>query len=252
MSIATGEQDAQLAVEFARQAVNLAETNSLIDKSELVKALGELAISQWLGGNSLASVFESWEQAGEQLLACRSDAEDWKKLFVVYGHVSSYFSHLGRTGSPPTKTLDGEDYAVPQRGILFSQNPGLVDYYDRNQESTVLANLTFFAASVGNDERAAVWALKGMDDARNTNHRTVFACLSLEALPYLLLNACYAEVLDFAMDAGAYFVAGMQLLQRSQVPQGFDLDVETILGNKPSELWRKAEHNARVNASKLS
>ncbi|MEG4940748.1 hypothetical protein [Microcoleus sp. F4-D5] len=246
MSIATGEQDAQLAVEFARQAVNLAETNSLIDKSELVKALGELAIAQWLGGNSLASVFESWEQAGEQLLACRSDTEDWKKLFVVYGHVSGYFSNLARTGSPPTKTLGGEDYAAPQRGILFSQNPGLVDYYDRNRESTVLVNLTFFADSVGNDERAAVWALRGMDDARATNQRAVFARLSLEALPYLLLNARYAEVLDFAMDAGASFVAGMQLLQLGQVYQVFDLDVETILGNKPSELWRKAEHNAAL------
>ncbi|MEG4418116.1 hypothetical protein QUA70_05845 [Microcoleus sp. LAD1_D5] len=246
ISIATGEQDAQLAVEFARQAVNLAETNSLIDKSELVKALGELAISQWLAGNSLVSVFESWEQAGEQLLACRSDTEDWKKLFVVYGHVSGYFSNLARTGSPPTKTLGGEDYAAPQRGILFSQNPGLVDYYDRNRESTVLVNLTFFAASVGNDERAAVWALRGIDDARDTNQRAVFARLSLEAFPYLLLDARYAEVLDFAMDAGAFFAASTQLLQIGQLPQGFELDVETILGNKPSEIWRKAEHNAAL------
>jgi len=246
MSIATAEQDAQLAVGFARKAVNLAETNSLIDKIELVKALGELAISQWLGGSSLASVFETWDRAGEQLLACRSDTESWKKLFVIYGHVSGYFSNLARTGSPPTKTLDGEDYAAPQRGILFSQNPGLVDYYDRNKESTVLANLTFFAASVGNDERAAFWALRGMDDARDTNQRAVFARLSLEALPYLLLNARYAEVLDFAMDAGASFVANMQLLQLGQVPQGLDLDVETILGNKPSELWRNAEHHAAL------
>ena len=246
ISIATGDQDAQLAVEFARQAVNLAETNSLIDKRELVKALGELAISQWLAGNSLVSVFESWEQAGEQLLACRSDTEDWKKLFVVYGHVSGYFSNLARTGSPPTKTLGGEDYAAPQRGILFSQNPGLVDYYDRNRESTVLVNLTFFAASVGNDERAAVWALRGIDDARDTNQRAIFARLSLEAFPYLLLDARYAEVLDFAMDAGAFFAASTQLLQIGQLPQGFELDVETILGNKPSELWRKAEHNATL------
>jgi hypothetical protein len=246
MSIATGKQDAQLAIEFARQAVSLAETNSLIDKSELVKALGELAIAQWLGSNLLPDVFESLDRAGEQLLACRSDAEDWKKLFLVYRHISGYFSYLARTGSPPNETLGGEAYAAPQRGILFSQNSILVDDYDRNRESIVLTNLAFFAASVGNDERAAFWALKGMDDARNTNQCTVFARLSLEALPYLLLNARYAEVLDFAMDAGASFVASMQLLQLGQVPQGLDLDVETILGNKPSELWRNAEHHAAL------
>ncbi|MEG3853165.1 hypothetical protein [Microcoleus sp. Z1_C4] len=246
MSIATGKQDAQLAIEFARQAVSLAETNSLIDKSELVKALGELAIAQGLGSNLLPDVFESLDQAGEQLLACRSDAEDWKKLFLVYRHISGYFSYLARTGSPPNETLGGEAYAAPQRGILFSQNSILVDDYDRNRESIVLTNLAFFAASVGNDERAAVWALKGMDDARATNQRAIFARLSLEAVPYLLLDARYAEVLDFAMDAGAFFAASTQLLQIGQVPQGFDLDVETILGNKPSELWRKAEHNAAL------
>jgi hypothetical protein len=37
-----------------------------------------------------------------------------------------------------------------------------------------------------------------------------------------------------------------QQLQAGQTLQGFALDVEAILGNKPSELWRKAEDHAAL------
>jgi hypothetical protein len=240
MSLATGARDPHLAVQFAQQAVDLAKTNSAIDEIDLVKTLGELAITQWLAGD-LAAAFEPWEQAGERLLACRSDTDDGKRLFVVYGHVSGYFTLLASTGSPPTETLSGEQYAVPHRGILFSQNPGLLDYYNRNRECTVMANLARFAEAIGNEEKAAAWALRGMDDARATNQRGVVALLSQEAIPHLVLCDYYSEVLDLALDAGAFLAAGEQQLQAGQVPQGFELDVAAILGNKPGELWRKAE-----------
>jgi hypothetical protein len=243
MSLATGARDPHLAVQFAQQAVDLAKTNSAIDEIDLVKTLGELAITQWLAGD-LAAAFEPWEQAGERLLACRSDTDDWKRLFVVYGHVSGYFTLLASTGSPPTETLSGEQYAVPHRGILFSQNPGLLDYYNRNRECTVMANLARFAEAIGNEEKAAAWALRGMDDARATNQRGVVALLSQEAIPHLVLCDYYSEVLDLALDAGAFLAAGEQQLQAGQVPQGFELDVAAILGNKPGELWRKAEQYA--------
>ncbi len=242
MSRATGSRDPRLSVQFAQQAVSLAETTR-VDESDIVKALGELAIAHWLADN-LAAAFEPWDQAGERLLACRSDTDDWKRLFVVYGHVSGYFTLLASTGSPPTETLSGEQYAVPHRGILFSQNPGLLDYYNRNRECTVMANLARFAEAIGNEEKAAAWALRGMDDARATNQREVLAILSLDAIPHLLLDDYYAEVLDLAMETGAFLAAGEQQLQTGQVPQGFELDVAAILGNKPGELWRKAEHNA--------
>jgi hypothetical protein len=83
-----------------------------------------------------------------------------------------------------------------------------------------------------------------MDDARATNQREVLAILSLDAIPHLLLDDYYAEVLDLAMETGALLATGEQQLQTGQVPQGFELDVAALLGNKSGELWRKAEHNA--------
>lgn len=54
----------------------------------------------------------------------------------------------------------------------------------------------------------------------------------------------FAEVLDIAIDAGIFFTASIHQLQAGQLPINFELDAEVILGDKPSELWFKAEQNA--------
>jgi DNA replication protein DnaC len=242
MSHATGSRDPRLSVQFAQQAVKLAETTP-VDKSDLVKALGELAIAKWLAAD-LAAAFEPWEQAGEYLFACKEDTGAWKDLFVAYSYMSKYLTSLAVTDAPPIITPGREPHPAPRRGDFFAYRQGIAAYYNRTDECVVLANLARFAESIGNNERAAFWALRGMDAARETNQRGVVALLSQNAIPHLLLDNYYAEVLDLAMDAGAFLAAGEQQLQSGQVPQGFELDVAAILGNKPGELWRKAELNA--------
>ncbi len=246
ISRVTGERDRNLAVEFARQAVDLA-TNNEIDKIDLVKALGELAISQWLANYSPAVFFEPWQQAAKDLLNCRADTNSsgWKEIFVIYGHVSDYFMSLAATGSPPYFTENAEFYAAPQRGMFLTQNSGRVDYYNRNLESIILVQLAMFASAVGDEESAAVWALRGIDDARATNQNIVFAQLSLKAIPYLLFNNRHTEVLDLALDAGAVWTAiFQQIRQTGTFPREFELNVDAVLGNKPNELWQKAEYNS--------
>ena len=244
MSYATGSRDPRLSVQFAQQAVSLAET-TCVDKSDLVKALGELAIAQWLAGD-LVSAFEPWDKAGEHLFACKSDTDDWKELCVRYGHVSGYFASLASTGYPPTiGRRSGQPYAAPQRGIFFAHT-GIAEYYDRNNDLVIVGQLAMFADAVGHNQRAATWALRGIDEAKSTNHLAYITVLSQYAIPYLLLGDHYAEVLDLAIDAGAFLSAGIHQAQTHQVSQEFDFDVEAILGNKPSELWRQAEHHAAL------
>jgi hypothetical protein len=45
---------------------------------------------------------------------------------------------------------------------------------------------------------------------------------------------------------GLFFAASIQQIEAGQTPEGLELDVEAILGNKPSELWRKVEHHAAL------
>ena len=319
-----GERDQNLAIEFARQAVDLAISNNAIDEIDLVKALGELAIAQWMAGDSPTTFFETWQQAGNYLLNCRPSINTrsineipisdrnveligsfaslpdisqafnlripeiiapsleqipidhslfnislvpsesviqtreslvnaefadklWKELFVIYGHICGYFTFLATTNSPPSVTRSGESYAAPKRGIFLTHNPGRTAYYNRNLECTVLAQLSLWADAIGNQESAATWALRGMDDARVTNQNIIFARLSLEAIPHLLLDNRYAEVLDFALDAGAVWTAVIQQQRDSgKFPEGFELNVEAILGNNQNELWQQAEYNSAL------
>ncbi|RUS94452.1 hypothetical protein DSM106972_093470 [Dulcicalothrix desertica PCC 7102] len=242
MSRATGEQDSPLAVEFARQAVVLAENTNNIDNTTLVKVLSEQAIAQGFSGE-ISAVFLSLDKAMKHLLACKSDTDNWKIIFTVFSHVTGYFTSIARTGSPPSVTRNGEPYATPRRGMFFHLNPEIVTYYRRNLECTTLANLAIFAQAIGNNERAAVWSLKGIDDARATNQQGVLATLCFDAIPYLLDENCFAEVLDIAIDAGLFFTASVHQLQTGQLPRNFEIDAEAILGDKPSELWLKAEQN---------
>lgn len=241
MSLITSEQDRQLAVEFARQAVTLAKNSENFHPLNLVKALGELAIALWLTGD-LASAFVPWDEAGENLLACKADTNSWKEITLIFGHISGYFISLTKTGSPPTKTLRGEEYAVPKRGIFFSYSRAILEYYDRNRDCMISAQLAMFAEAIDNNEKAATWALRGIDDAREANQNGVLAVLSVNAIPHLLLDNRYAETLDFAIDVGAILVAGEQMINTNQQSTGFEIDVQAVLGDKPNQLWQRAEY----------
>jgi hypothetical protein len=67
LSRAIADQEPYLAIQYAQQAVNLAKSSKEIPETELVKALGELAIAKWLTID-LSAAFEVWDKAGEYLL----------------------------------------------------------------------------------------------------------------------------------------------------------------------------------------
>ena len=69
----------------------------------MVKALGELAIAEWLSDNRPAA-FHAMDQAGERLFACREGTNGWKSLFVLFAHVSGYFTSIAYSGRLPVET----------------------------------------------------------------------------------------------------------------------------------------------------
>ena len=70
LSAAIGQNDSQLAINYAKEAVSLAEIREEISELDLIKSLGELAIALWLNGN-LPAVFGPWEKAGDAFLIVR-------------------------------------------------------------------------------------------------------------------------------------------------------------------------------------
>ena len=92
LSRAIADREPELSIYYAQEAVNLAQLSEDIPEPELVKALGELAITKWLITDDLSIVFELWDRAGECLLKYKQDNNIWKDLFTVYAHVTGYFT----------------------------------------------------------------------------------------------------------------------------------------------------------------
>lgn len=317
-SRAAGSQDAQAAIQYAQQAVSLAQTSEAISDVDLVKALGELAIAKWLAGDlsNVSDVFEPWEQAGEQLFSCKPDTstnsvvrsntsnaathytqqlrslaeiseaishsdivafnelaipqalfgdssntfalggstnerlldgegkeiDEWMSLFVMYAHISGYFMCIASTKHPPTETKDGEPYAAPRRGIFLTHNPQRAEYYNSSRDSLLATQLVMFAEAISNDEQATAWTVRGREILAESNQQPMaLPMLNIYSIPGLLLDNRYAEAFDLALETGGILVTIKQQPLSGREPLQSDIDVEGILGPKPSNLWNQAE-----------
>lgn len=239
-----GESQPAKAVAVAQQAVQTVRLHpNETTETNMVRALGELAIAYWLN-KDLPRAFEAFDEAAERLLACKEDSIFWKQLFVVFGHVSGYLSKIAWDGQPPLQTEQAEAYVPPFRGILMIYLPERADLYEENRLCFIFPQMAMFAEAVGNDERSGIWALRGIDVARRAGVLEAIAALGQQALAPLLLHGRYAEAIDAAVESCVAVVAcderrkqGSPCLESGLVPTD-------VLGPKPNDLWKFAEHQA--------
>lgn len=243
LSRALGPDDPQQAAVYTEEAVKLAEMSPAIGDIALVKALGEDAIALWMVDERVRA-FDSWDQAADVLLACRSESDEWKGLFVLFGHLSGYFTSMTQTGQPPAETSSGEPYEPPKRGLFFTNHSIRAHLYDQARDSFLMVLLTQFAEAVGRDERTAVWAQKGIELSREEGRAVAYYQVSADMIPYLVLEHRYAEALDIALEAGMISVALREQHKRGGDVLERDLEITELLGARPSEAWQHAEYQA--------
>jgi muconolactone delta-isomerase len=243
LSRALGPDDPQQAAVYTEEAVKLAEMSPAIGDIALVKALGEDAIALWMV-DERERAFDSWDRAADVLLACRSESDEWKGLFVLFGHLSGYFTSMTQTGQPPAETSSGEPYEPPKRGLFFTNHSIRAHLYDQARDSFLMVLLTQFAEAVGRDERTAVWAQKGIELSREEGRAVAYYQVSADMIPYLVLEHRYAEALDIALEAGMISVALREQHKRGGDVLERDLEITELLGARPSEAWQHAEYQA--------
>lgn len=243
-----GELDAASAIPYTRQAVQLVENSVEIPQTEMVKTLGELAVAEWLNGN-LTETFQAIDRAAEVLLANKADTETWRDLFVIFGHVSGFLSMIAHTNVGPERTITGEQYLPPFRGIF--QQARLTERamrYDGRRDCFLFAQLALFAEAVGRDERVAVWASRGLEAARSANQAIVRSGLGLTTIPAFVIDGRYGEALEVGLDASA-----VQIALRRQEKAGLDIltneiDIDSALESLPNDDREQAEYNAAIHA----
>jgi hypothetical protein len=235
LSEAIALKEPYLAIQYAQQAVNVARSSMEVSEAKLVKSLGELAIAKWLAVD-LSAAFEVWDQAVECLLKYRKDESIWKELFVLYAHCTGYFTALAATGNPPN-----ENYAAPRRGIFLTRDPARIDYYNPSQNCFLPSQIAIFAEALGHDDRALVWAMRGLEMTREAKQTLPLISLSRNIIPQLVLENRYVEVLDLAVEVGALLMAHSQ--SRQSIPES-EIDIQSVLGSRENDIWRFAESSA--------
>jgi hypothetical protein len=197
-SEAASSTDNSRAIGYCDRAVTLAENSRKIPETQVVIALGEKALAHWQTGDRL-STYQSWEPAVERLFATKSDDESWKRLLVICGHVSGYFSSMVSTGKPPKSDTE---HVAPKPGMFLREYPQALQLYDAGREWGLAAQLAYFAIAVGRDEDAAGWALRAIESGRGGREEGLLSGLRMFAVCQAILDDRYGEALDIALDAG--------------------------------------------------
>ena len=243
----SGDSDRARSIYFAEQAVNLGRTAPTISASELVKALGEMAIGQWLGGD-VRLAYEPLREGSERLLACRTDSDLWKGLCFVFAYVSTYLSQLARSGKESLILKGSEDYAPPKRGFFLSQLAEQATQYNDNLVPSLSYSIAVFAEVIGLDNEAATWALRAYDDARELGCRDALSRLAPQALQYLIIKDRLPEAVDVGFDF-ALLMAALRLLRsrNEEIPSGY-VDTGAVLKEVTDDYWMETENFAAILA----
>jgi len=245
VSQALVSEDTTASKSYAQQAIDLSRSTEEIHETDVVRALGELAIVEWLAGD-LNATFSSWDAAGECLFACRAETDLWKDLCVIYGHISGYFTSVATQGQPPEVGLGGEPYVAPLPGMLLAVQMNRAPLYDARKDVYLASQLAMFAGAVGQDARAAAWAKRGLEWAQQSRQWLALPALSVNLLPQLICGDQYSDALESALESGAMHVALDMLSSQGQDLSGFTGEVGGILGEKPNAVWDRAENLAAI------
>lgn len=240
-------EDPSFARQCFEEALAIAEEYLPPPLLEIPKVYGEMALFEWQSGN-LQAAADRVSDGARVLLSCREDTTKWKKMFVLYGHVSGYLAGLASTGQPPQLTSNGKEYATPQLGMFIVASDQAAAIYSRQKEALLPMELAMLAEATGRDDTALEWARTGIDLAGESPLPLARIALTAQFLPMLLLTNAFEDALDAALDHAAIAAACAQLPAQEGALLGIDLDPGSVLGDKPNELWNYVEHGAAIEA----
>ncbi len=240
-----GRQNPSDAIRFIDAAIGVVRNSAILPETELIKALGEKAIALWLV-DDLKAAYSALEEAAERLLATEIRDNESKEVFMIFGHVSGYLTHLVRTGEEIRHTADDYDYTPPERGMFLKTYPMVSNTFREELVRYLPAQMAIFAKAIAKEEDIAKWSLRAVDAAMAKGDQTSVSQAAHLALESLVIESRMPEALDVALNLGIS-VAAIEIDQKAgRNPLRRDFDVLKILGSKPSEGWSKAEDYAAV------
>jgi hypothetical protein len=196
----------------------------------------------------MPKAFAAYDRAAGLLLRSEADTVDWRQLFVIFASIGGYLATLAGTGTFPELTLDGQPWAKPFRGILLGFTSRAAELYDSRRRVLLHSLLALFAEATGYDERAAWWASRGIEEARNAGMLEAVSTLGHNLFPLLVQRSEFADAIDVAVEFCVAMRASMQRHGEGQPTLQMGLNAAEVLGAKPGEAWTNAERDVAVQA----
>jgi len=241
-SKARGAHDVADAVGYAQQAVDLARASAEIPRVQRVRALGELAIAQYMAGD-LPGAFAACDEAGASLLADRDDSSQWTDILLRFIALTAYLATVAETGAPPDLALYGLPGPTLKRGLLLPSTVAPMPY-EPAYDGFVPLHLAAFARAVGNHDRARAWIEHAVDVVREGAHMLGVGRLAAEGIPDQIAGGHYDDALTTAFHVGSLLVVAED--SNAGVTHGSGSHVRDILGPRPSSRWDRAENYAAL------
>jgi hypothetical protein len=194
-----GVADADQGIQYAERAVQLARSEESIPTIEAGRAGAELTTAMFLRTptreGAIAS-FATWSEATERVIESRDESDEWKDLFVIFCHQTSYLTSMALKGRPPSGIATGEEFCAPIRGVCVRTSPGRLAYFRPSDVRTVMWLLSQYAAAAGDDQAAARWLGRVSTPTDPTRLSLVDALIGLDTIPSLITAGKYAEAID--------------------------------------------------------
>ncbi len=223
-----GAVDADRSVQYAEQAVRLARSEESIPVIEAARAGAELASALFIRSptrEGAIAVFGTWSEAAERLIDSRDESDEWKDLFVIFAHQTSYLTSMALRGQPPSAIASGEEFSAPIRGVFVRTSPGRVALHRSSSVQAVMWMLSQYAATAGNDQAAARWLGRVSSLTDPTRLRLVEAMIGHDMIPGLIISGKYAEAADAALrfcHANHLFTQA-QIQNQDEMERGVDI-----------------------------
>lgn len=195
-----GGKDLNTALFYSKRAVELSIRSDFLGLLEVAKSLGELAISHAMM-EDLGKAIETLETGYIRLFQIPDRSEQWKVLFIRYGHVFNYYSQILQNGSPPEKDANGEEYEQPSRGyFLRPWSSGYPEFYFPQRRYIAVFQLLDYFEWGGDLEKAKLWG-SNLERISKEFEFNPYLIMNQNAIPYYLMDSKLIAAVELLMES---------------------------------------------------
>jgi hypothetical protein len=189
------------SLHYARRAVELARAYSQLPRSELVRALAELAIAVADIQGAKAG-FEPWRDGALQLLTEEPRDDSERGLFAVFGHCLGYYLGMASIGRPPDTIDSGEPYAKPIAGMFLQDSTRAATVYRSGRRALLAVQVEMYADAAKDPTTGIEWGRRAVELLERGADDETRALVTNTALPFQLRDGAFAVAISGGAAAG--------------------------------------------------